>query len=207
MGAPNDLLREFWVENLAKGIETANNGGDAVEASAETSNAIAEFEILEDSSEEEEEEEKGNMDSEGDSAPPKKVTGKESVSVGGKKKADQAATKSGGAPPVKKPVAGVGGVGGGGETKVEADEAGVIGVVCEAVELAIERECSTEDDAVKVLRNHLGANEDGSLDRAVQLWCRRFSVDLPQPMNPNTTVLAVVAKWIFWVIQARTLLR
>jgi len=89
--------------------------------------------------------------------------------------------------------------------QLEADEAGVIGVVCEAVERAVEQDAATEGDAVAIVRQHLEANEEGSLDRALALWCERFQVDMPQ--NPSAEPLTVMAKWIFWMVQARTLLR
>jgi hypothetical protein len=104
--------------------------------------------------------------------------------------------------------AGAGGVGGNKKPlppQLEADEAGVIGVVCEAVERAVELEAATEDDAVAIVRQHLEANEEGSLDRALALWCERFQVDMPP--NPSAEPLTVMAKWIFWMVQARTLLR
>jgi hypothetical protein len=90
---------------------------------------------------------------------------------------------------------------------LEEDEGGVIGVVCEGVELAIEREAQTEDDAVSILRTTLGTNEEFALDRAVALWCKRFDVEMPSEFTEGDDQLSVIAKWMFWVIQARTLLR
>ena len=110
-------------------------------------------------------------------------------------------------------------------------------VICETIEREIERSATTEDEAVELVRGHLGgvdlagtgsgpgSVDDGSgeaLERAIALWCRRFDVEIPDMKQghpgaaPGTVGavtarkvdrLAVAAKWVFWVIQARTLLR
>lgn len=90
---------------------------------------------------------------------------------------------------------------------MEEDEAGVIGVVCEGVELEIERDATTEDDAVSILRQTLGTNEEFALDRAISLWCKRFDIEMPSTYTDGDDAVSVIAKWMFWVIQAKSLLK
>jgi len=219
LGAKTEFERELWVEGLQRGIDFVEPAGGEIE-----------LEVLDDSSDEDID---PTIPPPADQLPDDGrplVTGDEKVALppapkepahppppkgpednrlpklqqisepkapAPAKAAAKAAAKN--TPPAKATR------GGAKETKLEADETGVIGVVCEAVELAIENEAKTEEHAVAVVRQHLGANEDQALDRAVALWCKRFDVDLPEDAGAKT--LPIIAKWIFWVIQARTLLR
>ncbi len=94
----------------------------------------------------------------------------------------------------------------------QMDDDSVTSVICETIEGEIEREATTEDDAVALLQQHLG-HYDGNqnpeaLNRAIGFWCQRFDIEVPsKESDPGLDRLAVIAKWVFWVIQARTILR
>jgi hypothetical protein len=176
MGVADAESRDIWIKMIKEGIQAGGGGDD--DGNGRAKNTM-EFEIMEDSSDEEEEEMKGGE------------VGEEKIGVIQNSNQGSGTNKN---KSMSKP------------TQLEEDEAGVIGVVCEGVELAIEREAQTEDDAIAILRQHLGTNEE-SLERAIALWCKRFDVDMPEEFTPGDDAVSVIAKWMFWVIQSRTLLR